>query len=291
MILPGMGVMSELITAFTRKRVFGYEFIAISSLAIAVVGFLVWGHHMFVSGQSTYAGMVFSALSFLVAIPSAVKVFNWSATLYKGSVSWESPMMYAIGFIGLFTIGGLTGLFLAAMGLDIHMHDTYFVVAHFHYIMVGGAIFAYLGGIHFWWPKITGRLYPEYWARVAAVLVFAGFNLTFFPQFVVGYLGMPRRYHAYPEEFQVLNVLSTAGASLLGIAYLIPMVYLTWSLFAGKKAPANPWGAKGLEWTIQSPPTTFNFDHQPVVTEEAYAYAEGHDTSHDAAPPAAPVRA
>jgi cytochrome c oxidase subunit 1 len=287
MILPGMGVMSELISAFTRKRVFGYEFIAISSLAIAVVGFLVWGHHMFVSGQSTYAGMVFSALSFLVAIPSAVKVFNWSATLYKGSVSWESPMMYAIGFIGLFTIGGLTGLFLAAMGLDIHMHDTYFVVAHFHYIMVGGAIFAYLGGIHFWWPKITGRLYPEYWARVAAVLVFAGFNLTFFPQFVVGYLGMPRRYHAYPDEFQVLNVMSTAGASLLGIAYLIPMLYLTWSLFAGKKAPANPWGAKGLEWTIQSPPTTFNFDHQPVVTEEAYAYAEGHDTSHDpAAPPA-----
>jgi cytochrome c oxidase subunit 1 len=287
MILPGMGVMSELITAFTRKRVFGYEFIAISSLAIAVVGFLVWGHHMFVSGQSTYAGMVFSALSFLVAIPSAVKVFNWSATLYKGSVSWESPMMYAIGFIGLFTIGGLTGLFLAAMGLDIHMHDTYFVVAHFHYIMVGGAIFAYLGGIHFWWPKITGRMYPEYWARVAAVLVFAGFNLTFFPQFVVGYLGMPRRYHAYPDEFQVLNVMSTAGASLLGIAYLIPMLYLTWSLFAGKKAPANPWGAKGLEWTIQSPPTTFNFDHQPVVTEEAYAYAEGHDTTHDpAAPPA-----
>ncbi len=287
MILPGMGVMSELITAFTRKRVFGYEFIAISSLAIAVVGFLVWGHHMFVSGQSTYAGMVFSALSFLVAIPSAVKVFNWSATLYKGSVSWESPMMYAIGFIGLFTIGGLTGLFLAAMGLDIHMHDTYFVVAHFHYIMVGGAIFAYLGGIHFWWPKITGRMYPEYWARVAAVLVFAGFNLTFFPQFVVGYLGMPRRYHAYPDEFQVLNVMSTAGASLLGIAYLIPMLYLTWSLFAGKKAPANPWGAKGLEWTIQSPPTTFNFDHQPVVTEEAYAYAESHDTSHDpAAPPA-----
>ncbi len=287
MILPGMGVMSELITAFTRKRVFGYEFIAISSLAIAVVGFLVWGHHMFVSGQSTYAGMVFSALSFLVAIPSAVKVFNWSATLYKGSVSWESPMMYAIGFIGLFTIGGLTGLFLAAMGLDIHMHDTYFVVAHFHYIMVGGAIFAYLGGIHFWWPKITGRMYPEYWARVAAVLVFAGFNLTFFPQFVVGYLGMPRRYHAYPDEFQVLNVMSTAGASLLGIAYLIPMLYLTWSLFAGKKAPANPWGAKGLEWTIQSPPTTFNFEHQPVVTEEAYAYAEGHDTTHDpAAPPA-----
>ncbi len=266
---------------------FGYEFIAISSLAIAVVGFLVWGHHMFVSGQSTYAGMVFSALSFLVAIPSAVKVFNWSATLYKGSVSWESPMMYAIGFIGLFTIGGLTGLFLAAMGLDIHMHDTYFVVAHFHYIMVGGAIFAYLGGIHFWWPKITGRMYPEYWARVAAVLVFAGFNLTFFPQFVVGYLGMPRRYHAYPDEFQVLNVMSTAGASLLGIAYLIPMLYLTWSLFAGKKAPANPWGAKGLEWTIQSPPTTFNFEHQPVVTEEAYAYAEGHDTTHDpAAPPA-----
>jgi len=209
-----------------------------------------------------------------VAIPSAVKVFNWTATLYKGSVSWDAPMLYAIGFIGLFTIGGLTGLFLAAMGLDIHVHDTYFVVAHFHYIMVGGAVMGYLGGIHFWWPKITGRLYHEWLARISAVLVFVGFNLTFFPQFILGYLGMPRRYHYYPEEFQVLNVMSSAGASILGIAYLIPMVYLTWSMRYGPVASPNPWGARGLEWTIPSPPSPHNFDEQPVVEEEAYAYGD-----------------
>jgi cytochrome c oxidase subunit 1 len=273
MILPAMGVMSELVTCFSRKRVFGYEFIAMSSLAIAAIGFLVWGHHMFVSGQSTFAGMVFSALSFLVAIPSAIKVFNWTATLYKGSVSYDAPMLYAFGFIGLFTIGGLTGLFLAALGLDVHVHDTYFVVAHFHYIMVGGSIMAYLGGLHFWWPKMTGRLYPEWWARVSAAIVFIGFNLTFFPQFVVGYLGMPRRYHAYPEEFQVLNVLSSAGASILGAGYLIPMAYFAWSMRYGSRASANPWQAKGLEWETASPPITENFPSQPVVTEEAYAYA------------------
>jgi len=274
MILPSMGVISEIVTALARKRIFGYSFVAMASLAIALVGFLVWGHHMFVSGQSTYAGMVFSLLSFLVAIPSAIKVFNWTATLYKGSVSWDAPMLYAIGFIGLFTIGGLTGLFLAAMGLDIHVHDTYFVVAHFHYIMVGGAVMGYLGGIHFWWPKITGRLYHEWLARISAVLVFVGFNLTFFPQFILGYLGMPRRYHYYPEEFQVLNVMSSAGASILGIAYLIPMVYLTWSMRYGPVASSNPWGARGLEWTIPSPPSPHNFEEQPVVEEEAYAYGD-----------------
>ncbi len=273
MILPAMGVISELVACFSRKRIFGYSVVAASSMMIALVGFLVWGHHMFVSGQSTYAGMVFSALSFLVAIPSAIKVFNWTATLYKGSISWDAPMIYTFGFIGLFTIGGLTGLFLAAMGLDIHVHDTYFVVAHFHYIMVGGAIMAYLGGMHFWWPKITGRLYPEMWARVAAVVVFVGFNLTFFPQFVLGYLGMPRRYYAYPDEFQVLNVMSSAGASILGLGYLLPMVYLVWSLKYGEKASANPWQAKGLEWETSSPPPTENFLTQPVVTEEAYAYS------------------
>jgi cytochrome c oxidase subunit 1 len=273
MILPAMGVISELVTAMTRKRVFGYEFIAASSLTIAVIGFLVWGHHMFVSGQSTYAGFVFSALSYLVAIPSAIKVFNWVATLYKGSVSWDAPMLYTIGFVGLFTIGGLTGLFCAALGLDLHIHDTYFIVAHFHYIMVGGSIMAYLGGMHFWWPKITGRLYPEWWARISAAVIFIGFNLTFFPQFILGYLGMPRRYHAYPEEFQVLNVLSSAGASILGAGYLIPMVYFAWSMRYGPKAADNPWKAKGLEWTIASPPITENFESQPVVTEEAYAYA------------------
>jgi cytochrome c oxidase subunit I len=272
MILPAMGVMSELVTAMSRKRVFGYPFIAVSSLAIAVVGFLVWGHHMFVSGQSTYAGMVFSALSFLVAIPSAIKVFNWTATLYKGSVSLQTPMLYAMGFIGLFTIGGLTGLFLAALGLDVHVHDTYFVVAHFHYIMVGGTIMGYLGGLHFWWPKITGKLYPEFWAKIAAAIIFIGFNLTFFPQFVLGYLGMPRRYHAYPDEFQVLNVMSSAGASILGVGYLLPLVYLVWSMRYGRAASPNPWQAKGLEWQVPSPPPTENFEVQPVVKEEAYDY-------------------
>jgi cytochrome c oxidase subunit 1 len=273
MILPAMGVISELVAAFSRKRIFGYEVVAMSSLAIAVIGFLVWGHHLFVSGQSTYAGLIFSLLSYLVAIPSAIKVFNWTATLYKGSISYDTPMLYVIGFLGLFTVGGLTGLFLAALGLDVHVTDTYFVVAHFHYIMVGGTIMAYLGGIHFWWPKITGRMYPEMWARVAAAIVFIGFNLTFFPQFVLGYLGMPRRYHAYPDEFQVLNVMSSAGASILGLGYLLPMVYLVWSMRYGPKAPANPWQARGLEWQIASPPLTENFERQPTVTEEAYAYA------------------
>ena len=273
MILPGMGVVRELIPCFSRKRIFGYHFVAFSSLSIAVIGFLVWGHHMFVSGQSVYAGMAFSALSFLVAVPSAIKVFNWTATLYRGSIAFSTPMLYAFGFIGLFTIGGLTGLFLATLGVDIHVHDTYFVIAHFHYIMVGSAVMGFLGGIHFWWPKITGRLYPEGWGRLAALIIFLGFNLTFFPQFILGYLGMPRRYHMYPPEFQALNVLSTAGASILGVGYLLPLAYLLWSLWYGKAAGANPWGATGLEWQTPSPPPTENFEVVPVVTEEPYAYS------------------
>jgi cytochrome c oxidase subunit I len=273
MILPSMGVVSELITAFSRKKIFGYSFIAFSSLAIAVISFIVWGHHMFVTGQSVYAGLVFSVLSFIVAIPSAIKVFNWTATLYKGSISYQAPMLYALGFIGLFTIGGLTGLFLASLATDVHLNGTYFVVAHFHYIMVGGALMGYLGGIHFWWPKITGRLYPDMWARIAAAIVFIGFNLTFFPQFVVGYLGMPRRYAVYPAEFQVLNIMSSAGASVLAVGYVIPLVYLAWSMRYGPPAGRNPWGAKGLEWTTLSPPPTENFDLPPIVTEDAYNYA------------------
>jgi cytochrome c oxidase subunit 1 len=272
MVLPSMGVVSELVACFCRKRVFGYDFVAFSSLAIAILGFLVWGHHMFVSSQSMYAGMIFSLLSFLVAIPSAIKVFNWTATMYRGSISYQAPMLYAMGFIGLFTIGGLTGLFLATMAVDVHVHDTYFVVAHFHYIMVGGAVLGFMGGLHFWWPKITGRLYPDLWARASALILFVGFNLTFFPQFVLGFQGMPRRYHMYAPEFQVLNVLSTAGATILGLGYLIPFAYLLWSLKYGEPAGANPWGAKGLEWTTPSPPTTYNFDKTPVVTEEAYEY-------------------
>ncbi len=274
MILPSMGVVSEIVAAFSRKQVFGYTFVAFASIGIAVIGFLVWGHHLFVSSQSVYAALVFSVLSFIVAIPSAVKVFNWTATLYRGSVSFETPLLYALGFIGLFMIGGLTGLFLAATGLDIHLTDTYFIIAHFHYVMVGGTIMGYLGGLHYWWPKISGRMYNEFLAKVSAALVFIGFNLTFFPQFVLGYLGMPRRYHAYPPEFQTLNVLSSAGASVLAVGYLLPIFYLLWSLRHGAVAGRNPWGAVGLEWTTTSPPPTGNFDEIPVVTWEAYEYHE-----------------
>ncbi len=272
MVLPAFGVISELVTCFSRKRIFGYTFVAAASLAIAVLGFLVWGHHMFVSGQSAYASMVFSIISFTIAVPSGIKVLNWTATIYKGRVWLTTPMLYAFGFIGLFTIGGVTGLFLAAMAIDVHVHDTYFVIAHFHYIMVGGTVMAYLGGIHFWWPKMTGRMYPEGWAVFSAILIFVGFNLTFFPQFLVGYLGMPRRYHIYPEEYQALNILSTAGASILGIGYLFPFTYLLWSLRRGPRAESNPWDAAGLEWQTTSPPPTFNFEKTPIVTQEAYAY-------------------
>jgi cytochrome c oxidase subunit I len=274
MILPGMGVVSELIPAFSRKQLFGYPVVAMASLAIAVLGFLVWAHHMFVAGISIYSGLVFSGLSFLVAIPSAVKVFNWTATLYKGSIKLDTPMLYALGFIGLFTIGGLTGLFLATLGIDMHVHDTYFVIAHFHFIMVGGAVMAYLGGLHFWWPKITGRLYPEGWGRFAALIGFAGFVLTFFPQFILGYLGMPRRYYAYAPEFQVYNVMSTAGASILAFGYLLPFTYLLWSLKWGKRASTNPWYATGLEWQTTSPPPPENFENTPVVTKPPYYYHE-----------------
>jgi cytochrome c oxidase subunit I len=274
MILPGMGVVSELISVFSRKRVFGYAFVAFSSLAIAVFGFVVWAHHLFVAGISVYSAMVFSILTYIVAIPSAIKVFNWSATLYKGSVSYRTPMLYAFGFLGLFTIGGLTGLFLAALGLDVHVHDTYFIIAHFHYIMVGGMVMAYLGGIHYWWPKITGRMYPEGWAKLSALIVFIGFNLTFFPQFVMGYMGMPRRYALYPPEFQVYHVLSSAGASILAVGYLLPMIYLIWSLRYGDVAGDNPWGAPGLEWQTTSPPHPHNFEVTPVVTQEAYDYSK-----------------
>ncbi|HKA18523.1 MAG TPA: cbb3-type cytochrome c oxidase subunit I [Blastocatellia bacterium] len=277
MVLPAMGVISELIANMTRKNIFGYRFVAFASIAIAVFGFLVWGHHLFVSTQSVYAGFMFSILSYAVAIPSAVKVFNWTATLYKSSVSYNTPILYGFGFIGFFIIGGMTGLFLAALGLDVHVHDTYFVVAHFHYIMVGGTIMGYLGGLHFWWPKITGRMYPEGWARFAALVIFVGFNLTFFPQFLLGYMGMPRRYYAYPEEFQVLNVMSSAGASILGVGYLIPLVYFAWSMRYGPRADSNPWGAFGLEWRTSSPPPPENFKETPVVTWEAYEFRPRHE--------------
>jgi cytochrome c oxidase subunit 1 len=272
MILPGMGVVSELIAAYSRKRVFGYTFVALSSVAIGLIGFLVWGHHMFVAGQSPYGAMAFSFLSYLVSVPSAIKVFNWTATLRKGRIRLDTPLLYAIGFIGLFTVGGMTGLMLAAMGIDMHVHDTYFVIAHFHYIMVGGMVMAFMGGLHYWWPKISGRLYPEFIGKIAAIVTFIGFNLTFFPQFILGYLGMPRRYHSYPDAFQVYHILSTAGATILGVGYLLPLLYLLWSCCYGREAGPNPWGAKGFEWEIPSPPPVNNFQTMPTQTEPPYAY-------------------
>ncbi|MDQ6621357.1 MAG: cytochrome c oxidase subunit I [Pseudomonadota bacterium] len=274
MVLPAMGVVSEIVACFARNPIYGYRAMAYAILAIASIGFLVWGHHMFVSGQSIYAGMVFSLLSFLVAIPSAVKVFNWTATLWRGRITFAAPMLYALGFVGLFTIGGMTGLFLAVLALDVHLTDTYFVVAHFHYIMVGGSVSAYLGGIHFWWPKITGRMYSERWARAAAALLFLGFNFTFFPQYLLGAAGMPRRYHEYAPEFQTLNVLSSAGAVILALGYLLPFLYLGWSLLRGARAPENPWHATGLEWQTPSPPPESNFTQTPIVTGPPYAYRE-----------------
>jgi cytochrome c oxidase subunit 1 len=272
MVLPGMGVVSEIIPCFARKQLFGYKAVALASIGIATLSFLVWAHHMFVAGISLYAALIFSSLSYLVAVPSAIKVFNWTSTLYKGSVSFESPMLFALGFVALFTVGGLTGLFLASLGMDMHVHDTYFVIAHFHFIMVGGTVMAYMGGLHFWWPKMTGRMYSEWWARLSALIIFVGFFLTFLPQFVVGYNGMPRRYHRYVPEFQVWNVLSSAGASILAAGYVLPLGYLLLSLKYGREAGPNPWKATGLEWQTPSPPPKENFPETPVVVRGPYEY-------------------
>ena len=288
MVLPAMGVVSEVIACEARRRVFGYEFMVYAMLMIALVGFMVWGHHMFVSGQSPFASLVFSALSFVVAVPSAIKVFNWTGTLYRGQIRFSAPMLYALGFVGLFTLGGLTGLFLASLPLDVQLTDTDFVTAHFHYLMVGGSVSAFFAGLHFWWPKITGRLYSETLARFAAVSMFFGFNFTFFPQFILGYLGMPRRYHEYPEEFQPWHVMSSTGAVVLAFAYLWPLFYLPWSLVWGKRASDNPHDATGLEWQTSSPPPTNNFAEPPVVTEAPYGYhPEGFAPHHPSETPQA----
>jgi len=265
MILPAMGVISEIITAHSRKHIFGYTFVAMSSVGIAMLSFFVWGHHMFVSGQSPMAGAIFSLLTFLVALPSAVKVFNWLGTLYKGDIHLTTPMLYVLGFLLLFSIGGLTGLPLAAINVDVHLHDTYFVIAHFHYVAMGSMLFAFLGGMYHWWPKMFGKMYNDNAGRVAAVLIFIGFNLTFFPQFIAGTHGMPRRYASYPPEFQIYHVLSTFGAYTMTTGLVIVLLNWVHSLARGKKAPANPWGANTLEWHTSSPPPHDNFKVTPEV--------------------------
>ncbi|HSN97184.1 MAG TPA: cytochrome c oxidase subunit I [Candidatus Nanopelagicales bacterium] len=273
MILPGMGIISELISVHARRKIFGYKAIAFSSVAIALIGFLVWGHHLFVSGQSELAGTIFSFLTFLVAIPSGIKVFNWTATLWRGSISLDTPMLYALSFLILFTIGGLTGVFLGMIGVDLHLHDTYFVVAHFHYVMVGGTAIAFFGGLFHWWPKMTGKMYSEKGGALSCALVFIGFNMTFFTQFFLGSRGMPRRYYNYLDQFQPLHQFSTVGSWVLGLGFAIGLGTLLYSLKHGKQAPANPWGGLSLEWETASPPVTENFEKTPTVTYGAYDYA------------------
>lgn len=272
MIVPGFAIISEVIPVFSKKTIFGYRAIAFSSVAIAVVGFLVWGHHMFVSGQSTLAGAIFSFLTFLVAIPSAVKVFNWLATMYRGSIDLKAPMLYAISFLMLFSIGGLTGIYLGAMAVDVHLHDTYFIVAHFHYVMMGGTVIAFLGGLHYWWPKMFGRMYNEKLARVACALVFIGFNVTFLTQFLLGTRGMPRRYYNYLPQFTELHQISTVGSWILGAGLFLTAAYLLATFRKPMDAPMNPWGGRTLEWETQSPPITHNFDFDPVLRHGPYDF-------------------
>ncbi|MEY4117373.1 MAG: hypothetical protein RLZZ217_508 [Planctomycetota bacterium] len=265
MILPGMGIISEIIAVHSHRHIFGFRFIAFSSIAIAIFSFLVWGHHMFTSGQSGLMNVLFSAITFSVAIPSAVKVFNWLATLYKGSISLNTAMWYGLAFIFLFTIGGLTGIPLAVLSTDIHLHDTYYVVAHFHYVMMGSALIAMIGGLHHWWPKMTGRMFSEFWGKIGCALVFVGFNVTFFTQFMLGSQGMPRRYYLYQPEFQIYHHISTGGSYIMGLGFLVTAIYLIHSLYAGKRAPANPWGGASLEWQCTSPPPHDNFSTTPRV--------------------------
>ena len=268
MILPAMGVMSEVISVFSRKHIFGYKFIAFSSVAIALFGFLVWGHHMFTSGQSDKIAVIFSFLTFGVSIPSAIKVFNWLATMYRGAIVLRTPMVYCLGFLWIFGIGGLTGLFLGTMGVDVHLHDTYFVVAHFHFVMAG-TMFVFLGGVHYWWPKITGRMYHEATALTGCLISLVGFNLTFLVQFLMGSHGMPRRYYNYGAlpEMQFLHIVSTVGAFLTAVGFGLSIVCLVYSLFRGRKAPSNPWGGATMEWRTASPPRHDNFEVVPPVTD------------------------
>src|SRR6056297_449709 len=272
MIVPGFGVISEVISTFSRKTIFGYWAIALSSLAIAFIGFLVWGHHMFTAGQSSLASMVFSFLTFLVGIPTGIKIFNWLATMYKGSIDMKTPMLYAMVFLFLFTIGGFTGIMLGALSVDVHLHDTYYVVAHFHYVMMGGMVMAFLGGLHYWWPKMFGKMYNEFWAKISAGIIFIGFNMTFLPQFIMGSQGMPRRYYNYIDQFQAFHQFSTIGAYVMGVGFFIMAGYLLHSLIKGKRAAANPWGSRALEWQTSSPAPLHNFEHTPVIINGPYDY-------------------
>ncbi len=272
MIVPGFGIVSEIISTFSKKVIFGYWAIALSSLAIAFIGFLVWGHHMFTAGQSSLANMVFSFLTFLVGIPTGIKIFNWLATMYRGSIDLKTPMIYIMVFLFLFTIGGFTGIMLGALAVDVHLHDTYYVVAHFHYVMVGGMVMAFLGGLHYWWPKMFGKMYNDFLAKIVAGIIFIGFNMTFFPQFIMGAQGMPRRYFNYIEQFQTFHQFSTVGAYLMGLGFFIMAGYLLHSLLRGKPAPSNPWGSRALEWQTSSPPSLHNFDYTPVIINGPYDY-------------------
>jgi len=273
MILPAMGIISELITAFSKKTIFGYTAIAYSSLAIAAVSFVVWGHHMFVSGESEFAAKLFSIITMFVGVPTAIKMFNWISTLYKGSVRLLSPMLFALGFMFLFAIGGVTGIMLATLPINVHLHGTYFVVAHFHYVMVGGTLMAIMGGIYYWFPKMFGKMFNEFTAKLSWVGIFLGFNITFFPQFILGMQGMPRRYYDYIPEFALYNKISTVGSWFILAGFLFALYTVVDGLLRGEKAPANPWGAKTLEWTnTQSPPITENFTEIPTVTEGPYEY-------------------
>jgi cytochrome c oxidase subunit 1 len=292
MILPAMGIVSELISVHSHRHIFGYKFIAYSSIAIAIFGFLVWGHHMFTAGQSQLVNIIFSLITFSVSIPSAVKVFNWLATLYKGSISFNTPMLYALSFIFIFGIGGLTGLYCATLATDVHLHESYFIVAHFHYTMMGSALIGFIGGMHHWWPKMTGKMYNEMWGRIGCITVFVGFNVTFFTQFMMGSRGMTRRYATYIPEFQVYHVISTVGSVVMAIGFVITAIYLLHSIFGGKKAPANPWGGRSLEWQCASPPPWDNFSDQPEVGD-CYDYSvlewneaeQGYDWRKDAVHP------
>lgn len=279
MILPGMAIISEIIPVFSRKTIFGYRAIALSSVAIAVIGFLVWGHHMFTSGQSELATMIFSGLTFLVAIPSGIKVFNWVATMYKGRIVLKTPMLYALSFLFLFTIGGLTGIFLGTISVDIHLHDTYFVVAHFHYVMMGGTVMGFLGGLHYWWPKMTGKMYSERLGAIACAIIFIGFNVTFLTQFALGSQGMPRRYYNYLDQFQPLHAFSSVGSWILGLGFMLMAFYLFASLRSGEKAPDNPWGGLTFEWQTSSPPPEHNFHHQPVAKHGPYDFSAQAEAS------------